>query len=176
MRVLLAFLALGVLGLPLYAEHLPEGALPGPVAEALEGHTLDVEGFAENGFDARATLLVLNATRTTSTTGSFDEPIRAGPGEAYWHLDVRLVNEGNVAIGAHTHHFSAADDAHGNRTRRAEVGLKHGIFVMMLGPGEAAEGTLVFLLRDDATPTRLVWQGELAQAEAPVPPPLDSSV
>ena len=169
MRVALAFLLVGVAGLPLYADHLPDGLLPGPVERALEGHTLEgvVMDLAAEGFDPRLRVDVLAVERNRTAIGSFDEPLRAEAGESYWHVRLRVANEGGIPLGVYTHHFALADDA--NVTFRAQTGLRDGIFVMRLGAGEAREGTVVFLVPDDARPERILWTGELASAEAPLP-------
>jgi hypothetical protein len=123
-----------------------------------------IESYVAEAFTPSAQLSVLDQTRVAGVRGAFNETIHADPGYSFRVVHVRLVNNGTVELGVHAWQFSAVDER-GSDTP-AMLGLAHQDMdaIRVRGHGGAMEGDVTFQMRDDARLTKVVWDGDLAQA------------
>lgn len=170
MRIVFALGLLGVAGLPLYAQALPDWILPQDIQDVLDGDSVDsvADRIAAREFKANVTLEVLTKETTREVRGQWNDTFRADRGSTYWRLTTLVTNHGRTPIGVHAYHFSIEDDT--GRDHRAEFGLADGFFVMRLPKGAEAVGEVVVQLKDGVEPARLRWLGEMGEAETLVPP------
>jgi hypothetical protein len=123
---------------------------------------------AEERFAGAANLSVLEVKVTDERIGVFGERIRPDPGFAYHVALVRVENVGKMDLAISYHHFSGLDDAKSDHW--IEMGGAHDDFQgARLGKGQSRNGEVTFELRKGSWLTEIVWQGDLANATAPVP-------
>lgn len=125
------------------------------------------EQIAEERFTGSAALTVLGVEVTDQRTGAFGERIRPDPGYAFHVANVRVENTGKMDLAISSHHFSGLDEADSDHW--IEMGGAHDDFEgARLGKGQARNGEITFELRKGSWLTGVVWQGDLANATAPV--------
>lgn len=121
---------------------------------------------AEREFSPNVSLSVLSRGQADRVTGEFGETIRAEPGHVFERHEVLLTNLGRLDVSVHTYHFRAQEEA--GRAYRAETGIAAKFEVMQVSQGSSAQGVVVFEVPRDAVLSALLWQGEIAEATAPL--------
>jgi hypothetical protein len=129
---------------------------------ARESVTQVAQDVAKREFSGNVTLALLSDRASDNVTGQFGERIRADPGDAYRHVELRVENHGRLDVAVHTYHFTAYD-ASGLKAP-AQVGISEGFEANQVPAGGSAVGTVVFELPAGARLARIVWQGELWNA------------
>lgn len=124
---------------------------------------------ARKEFAVNGSLTAVRAWVDDERVGTFGEPIRPDPGYAFHYVQARITNVGKMDFAVSTWHFSGLDEA--GSDHGVELGNAHEDFdASRLGKGQSRDGVVIFELRKGSHLTGIVWQGDLANATASVPP------